>query len=166
MTKPDSAFDRELSRRKLIAAAGLGGGALLAASVLGAGPSEAAPGAGLAPAPAAMPPIAGLHLQFGTDASAEMVVSWHSLQPVRRPRVMLGRPDGTHERTVEAREVSYADGKSGQLVYAYHARLERLKADTAYMYAALHDGAPPEFGTFRTAPRGRARFTFTSFGVP
>ncbi len=30
--------------------------------------------------------------------------------------------------------------------------------------AALHDGAEPEFGTFRTAPRGRAPFTFTSFG--
>jgi hypothetical protein len=33
------------------------------------------------------------------------------------------------------------------------------------MYAALHDGAEPEFGTFRTAPRGRAPFTFTSFGA-
>ena len=28
----------------------------------------------------------------------------------------------------------------------------------------MHDGAEPEFGTFRTAPRGRAPFTFTSFG--
>ncbi len=32
------------------------------------------------------------------------------------------------------------------------------------MYGAMHDGAAPEFGTFRTAPRGRAAFTFTSFG--
>src|SRR5208283_348347 len=30
--------------------------------------------------------------------------------------------------------------------------------------AALHDGATPKFATFRTAPRGRAAFTFTSFG--
>jgi hypothetical protein len=28
----------------------------------------------------------------------------------------------------------------------------------------MHDGAAPEFGTFRTAPKGRAPFTFTSFG--
>ena len=32
------------------------------------------------------------------------------------------------------------------------------------MYGAMHDGAAPEFGTFRTSPRGRATFTFTSFG--
>src|SRR5262245_49399188 len=37
-------------------------------------------------------------------------------------------------------------------------------ADSAYLYTAMHDDAAPEFGTFRTAPRGRARFTFTSFG--
>jgi 3',5'-cyclic AMP phosphodiesterase CpdA len=28
----------------------------------------------------------------------------------------------------------------------------------------MHDGATPEFATFRTSPRGRAPFTFTSFG--
>ncbi len=39
-----------------------------------------------------------------------------------------------------------------------------LRADSAYLYGALHDGAEPEFGTFRTSPRGRAPFTFTSFG--
>ena len=33
-----------------------------------------------------------------------------------------------------------------------------------YLYGASHDGAEPEFGTFRTSPRGRAQFTFTSFG--
>jgi hypothetical protein len=27
----------------------------------------------------------------------------------------------------------------------------------------MHDGAEPEFATFRTSPRGRAPFTFTSF---
>jgi 3',5'-cyclic AMP phosphodiesterase CpdA len=32
------------------------------------------------------------------------------------------------------------------------------------LYAALHDGAAPEFGTFQTARRGRMPFTFTSFG--
>src|SRR5262249_40759887 len=79
-------------------------------------------------------------------------------------RVMLGRLDGTLEQTVTATETSYTDAKSGQVVYAYHAKLDRLRADSAYLYTAMHDDAEPEFGTFRTAPRGRARFTFTSFG--
>jgi hypothetical protein len=93
-----------------------------------------------------------------------MVVSWHALQSVRRPRVLLGRLDGKLERTAVAEEASYLDAKSGQTVYAYHARLRGLQPDSVYMYAALHDGAEPEFGTFRSAPRGRMPFTFTSFG--
>jgi 3',5'-cyclic AMP phosphodiesterase CpdA len=77
---------------------------------------------------------------------------------------MLGSLDGKLERVVEARETSYTDAKSGQAVYAYHAKIGQLRADSAYLYGASHEGAAPEFGTFRTAPRGRARFTFTSFG--
>jgi 3',5'-cyclic AMP phosphodiesterase CpdA len=93
-----------------------------------------------------------------------MVVSWHTLQPVRRPRVVLGRMDGRLEQVIEAATKSYVDGKSGQEVFAHHAKIDRLSADAAYLYAALHDGAAPCFSTFRTAPRGRAAFTFTSFG--
>jgi hypothetical protein len=63
-----------------------------------------------------------------------------------------------------AEEVSYTDAKSNQTVYAYHAKLTALRPGTTYLYAALHDGAEPEFGTFRTLPRGRSAFTFTSFG--
>src|SRR5262249_53561001 len=113
---------------------------------------------------AATPPVAGLHLQFGADASSEMVASWHTLEPAGRAHVLLGRPDGKLERTIEAKESRYTDAKSGRVVYVYHARLIGLHADTAYLYSALHDGAEPEFGTFRTAPRGRAPLTFTSFG--
>jgi 3',5'-cyclic AMP phosphodiesterase CpdA len=65
---------------------------------------------------------------------------------------------------VEAEAASYTDAKSGLVVHAYHAKLSRLRPDAAYLYAATHDGAEPEFGTFHTAPRGRARLTFTSFG--
>jgi len=93
-----------------------------------------------------------------------MVVSWHTLQPVRDPRVLLGHLDGGLERVAAAKETSYTDAKSGQVVYAYHAPISGLQAASSYLYAALHDGAAPEFGTFRTAPRGRAPFTFTSFG--
>jgi 3',5'-cyclic AMP phosphodiesterase CpdA len=164
MTTRDKGFDLEFSRRKLIAAAGIGGGALVAASLLGDRGAEAAPSLRDPPDPVATPPVAGLHLQFGADASSEMVVSWHTLQPVDHPRVVLGLLDGKLEQTVEAVAARYTDAKSAQTVYAYHGKLERLRPDTAYLYGAMHDGAEPEFGTFRTSPRGRVPFTFTSFG--
>ncbi len=158
--------DLDISRRRLLAAAGLGGG-LAAASGAVAAPGALAPEAlagGQALDPVATPPVAGLHLQFGADAASQMTISWHTLQPVRGARVHLGHMDGRLEQTAAATSVSYADGKSGQVVYAHHARLSGLRADTPYLYAAAHQGAAPQFGTFTTAPRGRAAFTFTSFG--
>jgi hypothetical protein len=163
MTQQDRPFDLDLSRRKLLAAAGIGGAAV-AGSLFGAGQAQAAGVASRSPDAMATPPVAGLHLQFGADASAEMVVSWHTLQPVRGARVMVGRLDGAFEQTAPATVASYTDAKSGQVVYAYHAKVGRLRPDSAYLYGALHEGAEPEFGTFRTAHRGRAPFTFTSFG--
>jgi hypothetical protein len=162
MTTQDNTLNVELSRRRLLAAAGLGVGAMVAPPIIGT--AEAQPLPHRPSDPVKTPPIAGLHLQFGADASAAMVVSWHTLQPVGQPRVLLGRLDGKLEQTVEATTTSYADAKSGQVVFAHHAKLGGLEADSTYMYGALHDGADPEFGTFRTAPRGRAPFTFTSFG--
>jgi purple acid phosphatase-like protein/calcineurin-like phosphoesterase family protein len=164
MTTRDNEFDLELSRRRLLAAAGLAGGAAVVASVIGARPAVAAPTALPASDPVATPPVAGLHLQFGADGSTEMVASWHTLQPVHNPRVLVGRFDGKLEQTVEAKLSTYTDAKSKQVVYAYHARLSQLQPDTAYLYGALHDGADPDFGTFRTSPKGRAPFIFTSFG--
>jgi hypothetical protein len=162
MAALESTRNLELTRRKLLAAAGIG------SAVLGAAASPAAAQAAAVPAelpgPVAAPPVAGLHLQFGADASSEVTVSWHTLEPVQNAKVVLGRPDGRHEQTVDALKTSYTDGKSQQVVNAYHAKLGQLQADSTYMYAAMHDGAAPEFGTFRTSPAGRAAFTFTSFG--
>ncbi len=153
-------MDIGLSRRRLLAAAGVAGGA----AMMGSGSAEAAPPSGAGMDRDATPPVAGLHLQFGADASSEMVVSWHTLKPVTNPRVLLGRLDGKLEQTVEASQTRYTDGKSGQVVHAHNAKFGQLQPDSAYLYAAVHDGAAPEFGTFRTSPRGRAAFTFTSFG--
>jgi 3',5'-cyclic AMP phosphodiesterase CpdA len=164
MMPTDDKQSLELSRRKLLAAAGLYSGAATLASVLPIGSAEAAPVPRTAADPVATAPVAGLHLQFGADASSEVVVSWHSLEIVHHPRVLVGRPDGKLEHQVAADQVSYVDDKSKQTVYAYHAKVRGLKPNTAFLYCALHDGAQPEFGTFRTAPRGRAGFTFTSFG--
>jgi hypothetical protein len=151
----------DLSRRKLLAAAG---GAFAASSLIGANAAEAAANWALPSDPAATPPVAGLHLQFGADAASEMVISWHTLQPVQHPRVVLGRLDGRLEQTVAAEPASYTDAKSGQEVYAWHAKVSGLQPDSGFLYCAMHDGAEPEFGTFRTSPRGRAPLTFTSFG--
>jgi 3',5'-cyclic AMP phosphodiesterase CpdA len=156
MTAHETRTEGELSRRRLLAAAGI-------ASAFATPGVADTPGA--APAAAAdTPPVAGLHLQFGADAASEVTVSWHTLQPVTRPRVLLGRLDGRLDQTAAATAATYTDAKSGQTVHAYHAPLRHLRPDSLYLYAALHDGAAPEFGTFRTAPRGRAAFTFTSFG--
>ncbi|MDY0746321.1 metallophosphoesterase family protein [Paucibacter sp. R3-3] len=163
MTPNDDIQPDTLSRRRLLAAAGLGG-VSLTASIAAIQPAHGATVPARNDAPLATPPVAGLHLQFGADASSQVVVSWHTLQPARNPRVVLGRPDGKFEQTVQAETVSYTDAKAGQIVYAHHAKIHRLQPLTSYLYGALHEGATPEFGTFRTAPRGRAPFTFTSFG--
>jgi hypothetical protein len=91
-------------------------------------------------------------------------VSRHTLQPVSRARVMLGELDGNNRKSQNAEQTSYEDGKSGQVVYAYHAKLIALNSSHHYVYAAIHDGAQPEFGSFRTGPRGREAFTFIGFG--
>jgi 3',5'-cyclic AMP phosphodiesterase CpdA len=162
MTDDRKLFSHHFSRRGFLAATGAAG-AVLAAGPL-AGTAAAAEPENTAGDPVATPAVEGLHLQFGADAAGEVVVSWHSLQPVRNARVLLGRPDGHYERSAAAKTVSYTDAKSGQVVYAHHAPLRGLRADTEYVYAAVHEGAEPAMATFHTAPRGRAKFTFTSFG--
>lgn len=59
-------------------------------------------------------------------------MSWYTRQPVRRPRVLLGTPDGQFERTVTAVGTSYTDAKSGQVVYVQHARISRLRPNGEY----------------------------------
>ena len=161
MVVSDDERNVELSRGKLLRAAGI---TIAAAPFIATASAAAALVDGPSSDAVKAPPVHGLHLQYGADASSEMVVSWHTLQPVRRPRVVLGRLDGKLERTADAQEARYTDAKSNQTVYAYHARMTGLQPASAYLYAALHDGSEPEFGTFRTLPRGRSPFTFTSFG--
>jgi len=119
----EAGINLELSRRKLLAAAGIGSAALVTAAFTVIGDAQAAAIPDQLPDPMGTPAVAGLHLQFGADASSEVVVSWHTLQPVRKPQVVLGRIDGKFEQTVDAQPASYTDGKSKQVVYAYHARI-------------------------------------------
>jgi 3',5'-cyclic AMP phosphodiesterase CpdA len=155
-----------VSRRVAIGAglaAAMGGAALGAGGVALSRSSDAASGA-WSRASGSAPRVAGLHLQFGADAATEVVVSWHTTDAVTNPRVMVGTPTAGLGTAVAAETRTYRDAKSGSEVRVNHARLTGLMPDTDYVYAAVHDGATPEFGALRTAPRGRAAFTFTSFG--
>jgi 3',5'-cyclic AMP phosphodiesterase CpdA len=110
------------------------------------------------------PRVGGLHLQFGANASTEVVVSWYSTVEVGNPRVMWGTPAGGFGHTVQAETRTYRDANSTIEVRVHHVRLRGLVPDTDYVYAAVHDGASPQLGTVRTAPSGRAALRFTSFG--
>src|ERR1700759_3485497 len=107
----------ELSRRRLLQAAGIGGGALLASSLLGEAVEPARAGG------TRVPPVMGLHLQFGEDASSEMIVSWSALERVENPRVLLGHLDGKLLQAAKAEAATYTDAKSGRMVYVWHAKL-------------------------------------------
>lgn len=166
--EPEQATERPpagVSRRTVLATgavagvlgvgAGVGGAALLRSRV---------PDIWSRPDTSGTPPVGGLHLQFGRDASTELVVSWHTTDAVRNPRVMLGTPTSGFGSTIAAQTRTYRDAKSNTEVRVNHARLSGLSPDTDYVYAAVHDGAHPELGTARTAPAGRKPFRFTSFG--
>jgi hypothetical protein len=155
-----------ISRRTLLATgaasligagAGVGGAALVWSHPHG-------PGVWYQPDRSGAPPVGGLHLQFGRNASTEVVVSWHTTEAVANPRVMLGTPTSGFGRMVAAETRTYRDAKSNNEVRVNHAHLTQLTPDTDYVYAAVHDGTTPELGTVRTAPSGRKPLRFTSFG--
>jgi len=176
----DTSRGSDLTRRSLLTALGATGAVVATGGIAAAGTSKGngpaasashftdhagASGNATSAAPnPPVPPVAGLHVGFGADATSEASVTWHTISAVKNPRVLIARDGGTFERSVGAVASTYTDGKSGTVVHAFHARLRGLRPDTSYMYLASHDGAKPEFGTFRTAPRGRAAFRFTSFG--
>ncbi|WP_049651579.1 metallophosphoesterase family protein [Kitasatospora sp. MY 5-36] len=162
-----------IARRSILKGTSAAGAALVAAaSTAGAQPAAAQPADDAPTSPllqttphrSGTAAVSGLHLQFGTDAGTEMTVSWLTPQSVRRPQVRYGSPDGGLGRVVQAETRTYRDSIDKVEVYVHHARLTGLRPGSTYLYSAGHDGATPETGTFTTAPRGRAPFTFTSFG--
>jgi hypothetical protein len=154
-----------LSRRQALGLLG-GAGAVAAIPLLGVTPAEAAtaPAARPQPGRSGAPPVQGLHLTFGRDPATQMVASWITDGAVRRPRVLYGTLDDGFGACADAETVSYVDGASGRTVYVHHALMSRLRPGAEYAYVVQHEGAHPDGGAFRTAPRGRMPFTFTSFG--
>ena len=108
-----------------------------------------------------------IHLTWGANPAHSVVVSWASAAAAVNPRVSYGITP-SHGRTVHAVQKNYTDGLDGQTVFTYHARLDGLPADADihYTVTADNDGnaASPFSATFRTAPRGRAAFRWTSYG--
>lgn len=157
-----------LSRRHALGLLGTAGAGAAAVPLLGTEPAAAAaaaaPGISITSDSSGASPVQGLHLTFGADPSTQMVVSWLTSGPVNKPRVVHGTLEDGFGSTVNAQTRTYVDGASGRSVYVHHAALNHLEPGTDYVYFVSHEGATPDSGTFRTAPRGRAPLTFTSFG--
>ena len=89
-------------------------------------------------------------------------MSWAAPGEAIRPRVQIG------ERVIPAVARTYTDGLGGETTYAYHARIGHLRPGKTYAYTVTADNdanaTDPFSATFTTAPEGRAKFRFTSFG--
>jgi hypothetical protein len=147
-----------VSRRNFLTGAGAAG---IAAAASPLAPSRAARAA----TPDGTPEQ--IHLTWGADPTRQVVVSWASGAQAVNPRVHLENP-GRFGRTIPAVQRTYTDGLNGQTVFTYHAFLDDLAPDSVNAYTITADNdsnaAQPFSATFRTAPRGRKSFRWTSFG--
>ncbi len=145
-----------LTRRGLLTSAGMGLAAV--ASPLSGLSAAAADEAGGTPEQ--------IHLTFGDDPASSVFVSWVSPAQAVNPRVILNSKSAA--TTIHAVQRTYTDGLNGQTVFTYHAALTGLESGTRYDYAVTADNdrdrLRPFSASFRTAPRGRMPFRWTSYG--
>jgi len=108
-----------------------------------------------------------IHLTWGDDPTGTVFVSWASPAQAGAPRVILQHA-GDAPGVIHAVQRTYTDGINGQTVFTYHAKLDGLAANTSYRYSVTADNDShrqnPFAATFRTAPRGRTPFRWTSYG--
>lgn len=108
-----------------------------------------------------------IHLTWGGDPTAEVVISWASLATAVNPRVQFSTT-GEQQHTVHGVQRIYTDGINGATLFTYHARLRGLKPANTYQYTVTADNdsnaAQPFSSSFQTAPRGRAPFRWTTYG--
>jgi Purple acid Phosphatase, N-terminal domain/Calcineurin-like phosphoesterase len=127
-----------------------------------------------------------LHLTWGADPTTSVTVSWLAPGTVAQPAptlaystspitganpgtvVTLPEPaplDQTQLRPATA-TIAFADGLSGFTTYHYHVQLADLVPDTTYYYEVSDGAATPSLtgSSFTTAPAGRAKFRFSSYG--
>jgi hypothetical protein len=127
-----------------------------------------------------------LLLTWGADPATDVTVSWSAPGTVAQPAPTLAfsaRPITAHnpghlvkmpdpkpldvtERYSEAASVSFTDGLNGQTTYFYHVQLKGLKPGTRYYYEVSDGAHAPSTASasFETAPHGRAKFRFSSYG--
>jgi hypothetical protein len=127
-----------------------------------------------------------LLLTWGADPATSVTVSWsapgttaqaapvlaYSARPItaaNRGRIVPlpePAPLDVARRYEQAAAVSFTDGLSAQTTYFYHVQLTDLEPGTRYYYQVTDGGATPSTAgaSFETAPSGRARFRFSSYG--
>jgi hypothetical protein len=177
-------------RRFIIGTAGVGAAAALAGTVVRAPRARAAtapsgPPTTTLPLPTTTEPEQ-LLLTWGNDPAREITVSWSAPGTVPQPAPTLafstrpitatnpGRvirlpepePLDVTRRYPRAASVSFTDGLNGQTTFFYHVQLAELAPGTRYYYQ-ISDGAPAPStagASFETAPFGRAKFRFSSYG--
>jgi len=127
-----------------------------------------------------------LLLTWGSDPARSVTVSWFAPGTVAQPEPVLAistrpitkanpgklvrlpapRPLDVTKRAGPASAVSFTDGLNNQTTFSYHVQLTDLEPSTKYFYE-ISDGAgqPSTAGaSFETAPAGRARYRFSSYG--
>jgi hypothetical protein len=110
---------------------------------------------------AATVPALSPHLGYGADPKTQMVVSWSSPVPVRRPTLRY-RPVGA--TTWSSPVVAETRTVPGVKTVYQHARLKGLRAGTSYEYVVGEPSRGGPKGKFTTAPATGRRFRFTAFG--
>ncbi|HTR95920.1 MAG TPA: metallophosphoesterase family protein [Trebonia sp.] len=166
------------------AVAALGGTAVRAPRAL-AGTAPSGPPTATLPLPTTTAPEQ-LLLTWGNDPARDVTVSWSAPGTVAQPAPVLAfstRPISGHnpghlvklpdpaplnvtKRYGEAASVSFTDGLNGQTTYFYHVQLTGLEPGTRYYYQVSDGAATPSTAgaSFETAPAGRAKFRFSSYG--
>jgi hypothetical protein len=127
-----------------------------------------------------------LLLTWGADPATSVTVSWSAPGTVAQPAptmaystspITAGHPGrvvklpppsplDVRRRYSRAASVSFTDGLNGQTTYFYHVQLTGLHPGTRYYYQVSDGAATPSVAgaSFETAPAGRARFRFSSYG--
>ena len=177
-------------RRFIIGTVGVGAASVLAGTAVRAPRALAAtapsgPPTTTLPLPTTTAPEQ-LLLTWGNDPAREVTVSWSAPGTVAQPAPTLavstrpitaqnpGRliklpdpaPLDVTRRYDAAASVSFTDGLNGQTTYFYHVQFTDLWPGTRYYYQVSDGAATPSTAgaSFETAPFGRAKFRFSSYG--
>jgi Purple acid Phosphatase, N-terminal domain/Calcineurin-like phosphoesterase len=190
-SQADSAGKPGFTRRRFIigsagvsAVAALGGTAVRAPRAFAATAPSGPPTTTL-PLPTTTEPEQ-LLLTWGNNPASEVTVSWSAPGTVAQPAPALRfsakpitaanpgwlvklpdpRPLDVTRTYGEATAISFTDGLNGQTTYFYHVQLKGLKPGTRYYYEVSDGASKPSTAaaSFETAPSGRAKFRFSSYG--